>query len=154
MSKEKKSFFERLTGTIKIREDIDDDTADIESAEIIENAWEEEKDAELTIDMYQTNEAIIIKTFVAGIAPDDIDVNITRELVTIKGNRKPERVIRDEDIFVQELYWGAFSRTVSLPQEVDVEECDAINKGGLLIITMPKLDKKRQMKLKVKNSMN
>jgi len=111
---------------------------------------EAEKDAELTVDVYQTPEMIVIKSMIAGVRPDDLDVSITRDMVTIAGKREEEKVSRDEDYFARELYWGSFSRTIQLPEEIDVDEAEAVEKHGLLIIKLPKLDKKRQSKLKVR----
>lgn len=87
---------------------------------------------------------------VAGVKPDDLDISITRDMVTIKGKREIEITIDESDFFHRELYWGTFSRTIVLPQEVDVEESEAIEKHGLLIIRLPKLNKHRQTRLKVK----
>ena len=73
-----------------------------------------------------------------------------RDMVIIRGHREEEKTARTEDYFIQELYWGSFSRTITLPEEVDVDEAEAVGKHGLLILKLPKLDKKRQTKLKVK----
>ncbi|HEY4504072.1 MAG TPA: Hsp20/alpha crystallin family protein [Candidatus Paceibacterota bacterium] len=159
MAKEKKSFFERLTGSVRVddereNKDRDINKEEVETKEIKKNSsnWieEEEKDGELTVDVYQTPEMIIIKTMIAGVRPEDLDISITRDMVTIKGRREEEKVVRDEDYFARELYWGSFSRTISLPSEIDVDESEAVEKHGLLILKLPKLDKKRQSKLKVK----
>ena len=87
---------------------------------------------------------------VAGVKPEDLDISITRDMVTIKGKRETERFINEEDYYHKELYWGSFSRTIMLPSEVDVEESEAIEKHGLLILRLPKIDKSRQTRLKVK----
>lgn len=156
MAKEKKSFFERLTGSVRI-----DDEPEIEEEERKETRrapvaarenWleEEEKEGELTVDVYQTPEMIMIKTMIAGVRPEDLDISITRDMVTIKGRREEEKVVRDEDYFARELYWGTFSRIITLPSEIDVDEAEAVEKHGLLILKLPKLDKKRQSKLKVR----
>ena len=125
-----------------------------EEREVAKNAsaWIEEgdKDGELTVDVYQTADMIVIKTMIAGVRPEDLDISITRDIVTIKGKREEERIARDDDYFMRELYWGSFSRTITLPQEIDVDESEAVEKHGLLILKLPKLDKKRQSKLKVK----
>ena len=109
-----------------------------------------EKDAELTVDVYQTADMIVVKSMIAGVRPEDLDVSITRDTVTIRGKREEERVSSSDDYFIRELYWGSFSRSVTLPEEIDVDESEAIEKHGLLILRLPKLDKKRQSKLKVK----
>jgi len=151
MLKDKRSFFERLTGTVRMDEETE--LKPSKKAAIGEqNSWleEEDKDAELTVDVYQTPEMIVVKAMIAGVHPEDLDVSITRDQVTIRGTREEERVARDEDYYARELFWGSFSRTIQLPEEVDVDEAEAIEKHGLLILKLPKLDKKRQSKLKVK----
>lgn len=160
MSKEKKSFFEKLTGTVRLDEDneIEDrvlspmkDMKEMkEKPRDIETDFEEERDGQLTVDVYQTNDAIILKTMVAGVRPDDLDISITRDMVTIRGKREEERSIGTDNYFVRELYWGSFSRSISLPEEIDVEDAEAVEKHGLLIIKLPKLDKKKQAKVKVR----
>jgi HSP20 family protein len=71
-------------------------------------------------------------------------------MVTIRGTREEERTAKEDDYYTRELYWGSFSRTISLPEEIDVDEAEAVEKHGLLIIKLPKLDKRRESKLKVK----
>ena len=109
-----------------------------------------EEEGQLTIDMYQTPSEIVIKSMVAGVKPEDLDISITRDMITIKGKRETERFVKDEDYFHQELYWGSFSRTIVLPAEIEVEEADAIEKHGLLILRLPKIDKNKQTRLRVK----
>ena len=152
MSKKKKSFFERLTGTIRL----DEDTADaVEIA--VENQtgnWlEEEKEGELTVDVHQTADKIILKTMVAGVRPADLDISITRDMVTIRGKREEERSVKDEDFFYRELYWGSFSRAITLPQEVEIDTAEAVEKHGLLILKLTKVDKGRQTKVRVKSNL-
>jgi len=163
----KRSFLERLTGSIRM-EDQDEEVVeekeenkkkftlngkDIEglSDNEKESKWEEEQEAELTVDLYQTQSEIIIQTMIAGVHPDNLSINITRDTITIRGKREENQSINKENYFVQELYWGTFSRTISLPEEVNPEEAEAIEKHGLLIIKLPKIDKNKETKLKVKS---
>lgn len=149
--KDNRSFFEKLTGGIKMDEMEDEDIVKTPVKPSGDEWMEEEaSEGQLTVDLYQTPSEIVIKTMVAGVKPEDLDISITRDMVTIKGKRETERFVKDEDYFHQELYWGAFSRTIMLPAEVEVEEADAVEKHGLLIIRLPKIDKNRQTKLKVK----
>jgi HSP20 family protein len=165
MAKEKRSFFEKLTGAVRMDSEQQDEREEI----IIEKktmkhpgskgasqaVWadeESEKDAELTVDVYQTPEMIVMKSMIAGVRPEDLDVSITRDSVTIRGKREEERVSETDDYLLKELYWGSFSRTISLPEEIDVDEAEAIEKHGLLILKLPKLDKRRLSKLKVKTA--
>jgi HSP20 family molecular chaperone IbpA len=162
MAKSKKSMFEWLTGGSEA-----DTFDDIESggsysapsplsARNIPVAplpqTEEEETGELAVDVYQTPTHIVIKAMIAGVRPEDLDVSITRDMVTIRGKRERHTEGTAGDFFFQELYWGAFSRTIMLPQEVEIEEAEASEKHGLLIIRLPKLDKGRQAKLKVKSN--
>ena len=163
----KRSFLERLTGSIRME---DQDEEIVENKEEIkkkftlngkdieglsdsekESKWEEEQEAELTVDLYHNQNEIIIQTMIAGVHPDNLSINITRDTITIKGKREENQSIDKENYFVQELYWGTFSRTISLPEEVNPEEAEAIEKHGLLIIKLPKIDKNKETKLKVKS---
>ncbi len=163
--KKKRSFFERLTGSVRL----DDEDFEIEEpkpgsiknipvkngdkkGKEVQNWMEEEESVgELTVDVYQTPTEIVLQTMVAGVRPDDLQVNITRDMVTIKGKREENRTISEDNYFVKELYWGAFSRTILLPQEVEPEEAEAIEKHGLLIIKLPKIDKEKKTNLRVKS---
>lgn len=161
----KRSFFERLTGSISLEdneEELENSTKrenkeinlhgrDIEGLDDKESKWEEEQEAELTIDLYHTSNEIIVQTMVAGVHPDSLSINITRDSITIRGKREENQSINKEDYFIQELYWGTFSRSITLPEEVNPEEAEAIEKHGLLIIKLPKIDKNKETKLKVKS---
>ena len=113
---------------------------------------QEESEGELSVDVYQTPTHIIIKAMIAGVKPEDLDISITRDMVTIRGKRERHTEGTAGDFFFQELYWGAFSRTIVLPQEVEIEDAEASEKHGLLVVRLPKMDKGRQAKLKVKSS--
>lgn len=173
MSKEKKSFFERLAGSISVddEEPIFEEDENMEELPIkhsakrgqelsslknkaIKIAGDEEDDmeeGELSVDVYQTPTEIIIEAMVAGVKPEDLHLSITRDMVTIKGRREGNSQISGDDYFYKELYWGAFSRTILLPHEIEIEEAEAVEKHGLLILRLPKLDKARQAKVKVKS---
>ena len=175
MAKEKRSFFERLTGSVRVDRDEELDmedhhTREPEHVEIrkpsrassipvarsssTEEEWIEEsaEEGQLTVDVYQTQNDIVIKSIVAGVRPEDLDISISRDMVTIKGKREESKETSDDDYFHQELYWGSFSRTILLPEEIDVEAAEAAEKHGVLTIRLPKIDKKRQTKLRVKSS--
>lgn len=156
MIKQKKSFFERLTGTVKVSDDIEDEIKERKTEEVDDlkerGFAEDDSDGQLAIDVYQTPTDIIIKTMVAGIRPEDLDISITRDMVTIKSSREDSATVENEDYFHRELFWGSFSRTILLPQEVEVEEAEAIERHGLLTIKLPKINKDRQTKLRVKAS--
>lgn len=172
MQKQKQSFFQRLTGAVDVDDGYDDvyeeeapvrknmDPRDYrDRAPMHENRdrddvgqWIEEEAAEgqLTVDVYQTPDEIVIRSIVAGVRPDDLDISISRDMVTIRGSREEHKEVTEDNYFHKELYWGSFSRTVLLPAEVEVEEATAQEKHGLLTIRLPKIDKEKQTKLKVK----
>ena len=104
------------------------------------------EEGQLTVDVYQTSHMIVIKAMIPGVRPEDIDINITRDLVTIKGKREDEKEIHHDDYYHKELYWGSFSRAIVLPQEVEPDEAEAVVRHGLLIIKLPKIDKHRKTK--------
>ncbi len=155
MLKERKSFFERFTGAIRVPDDIlasqeEDGDELAETSDSLEDG--DVGEGELMVDVYQTHGEIVIKAMVPGVRPEDLDITITRDMVTIKGKRETERMVSDGDYFHKELYWGIFSRSITLPQEIQIEDAEAIEKHGLLIIRLPKLDKNRQTKVRVRNN--
>lgn len=107
-------------------------------------------EGQLPVDVHQTANDIIIRAFVAGVRPDELNISISRDMVEIDGSRLERDQVSASDYFTRELFWGSFSRTIMLPQEVDVEASSATAKDGLLTIILPRLDKAKQTKLRVK----
>lgn len=165
----KPSFLERLTGSVNVDEydeilDEDhefgeDDDEDVDHFEDDESEWhgqagpddDDVQEGELPVDMYNTGDAIVIRALVAGVSPDELDIAITRDMVTIKGMRQEIPEASDDEYYHRELFWGSFSRTLLLPEEVLIDEADAQEKHGLLEIRLPKVDKDRSTKLSVKS---
>jgi len=165
----KLSFLDRLTGSTSddmdriLDEDrefgADDDLAVSEDQYAEDDEWEDEEqsvrtaepqDGELPVDMYQTDDEIIIRAIVAGVDPSDLEISITRDMVTVRGVREEYQEAQDDGYFHRELFWGSFSRTLLLPEEVAIDESEAQEKHGMLEIRMPKLDKHRSTQLRVK----
>jgi HSP20 family protein len=111
--------------------------------------WLSEYEGQLTIDMFQTKDNVIIKSTIAGVKPEDIDVTIANDMVTIRGERKRDFEASSEDYFYQECYWGSFSRSVVLPVDVDIENVGADLKDGILTVTLPKAAKAKAKKIRV-----
>ncbi len=105
---------------------------------------------ELAVDVYQTNDAIVVKALIAGVQPSTIDIALTREMLTISGSRTDDKEVEEDGYYQRELYWGSFARTILLPEEVDVDMAEASEKHGVLMIRLPKINKKRQTRLKVR----
>lgn len=151
--KNKKDFFEKLKRVMIIgNKKVDILEEDISEDEIENTILENEEEGQLAIDMYQTPDEIIIKTMIAGVKPEDLDISITRDMITIRGKRLESYQESENDFFHRELYWGSFSRTIVLPAEIEIEEAEANEKHGLLTLLLPKIDKNRQSKLKVKTN--
>lgn len=157
----KRSFFEKLSGAVPMHDDeygFDDDFAPQgqragmpQAASPIPVHHEEEPvEGQLPVDVYQTPNEIVVRTFVAGVRPDEINLSLSRDMVVIEGAREEREQTPDQDYFIRELFWGSFSRTILLPVEVDVDNASASSKDGLLTLVLPKLDKSRQTKLKVR----
>ena len=167
----KPSFLDRLTGANQTDEydrvldddhhfgDDEDDSTDLtvddgmsmDSEEEWEEADETPQEGELPVDMFQTDDAIVIRALVAGVSPSDLDISITRDMVTLRGMREEFQEAHDDNYYHRELFWGSFSRTLLLPEEVAIDEAEAQEKHGMLEIRLPKLDKHRSTRLEVKS---
>jgi HSP20 family molecular chaperone IbpA len=169
----KPSFFERLSGGSSARESYDafDDEmpattqAPREKARTMSAApsarsvaqdddvmpSSKGSEGQLPVDVHQTTSEIVVRAFVAGVRPDELSISISRDMVEIAGSRMEREQVAGPDYFTRELFWGSFSRAIMLPQEVDVDASSASAKDGLLTIILPKLDKARQTKLRVKS---
>jgi len=149
----KRSFFERLTGSIRMEEETNEEEFEETEKKNSGNEWMEEEndEAELAIDVYQTPTDMVLQTMVAGVKPDDLDITVGRDMVTISGKREEDHKIDEENYFAHELYWGKFSRTVLLPQEVEPEQVEAVEKHGLLTIKIKKVDKDKKNNVKIKS---
>ncbi|MBU3668875.1 MAG: Hsp20/alpha crystallin family protein [Candidatus Taylorbacteria bacterium] len=158
----KRSFFERLTGSVNldeedvVHEEEEEETTASPLRRTISpssSTWMEEQagDGELSVDVYQTSDDIIVRAMIPGVRKEDMDISISRDSITIRGTRKEDRIIPEQDYVVQELYWGSFSRTIKLPHEVDIEHAEANESQGVLTIKLPRVDKDRQTKLKIRS---
>ena len=161
----KPSFFERISGSSSIEDDLDafDDevtmpakparapaAAPVVARTLPGDTPQVSGAGQLPVDVYQTPSEIVIRTFVAGVRPDELNISISRDMVVIEGSRAERDSVSGGDYFNRELFWGSFARTILLPQEVDVDNSSANAKDGLLTLILPKLDKARQTKLRVK----
>jgi len=171
----KKSFFEKLTGAKWADEDASEEkkiktdkkikkskiSKEAVKKEVVkekkkeeakkEEEWLSESEGQLTIDVYQTANEVVIKSTIAGVKPEDIDITMTNDMITIKGKRKKDEDVKEEDYYYQECYWGPFSRSVILPVDVEVDNADASMKNGILTIRLPKIEKIKTKKIRIKS---
>ena len=112
--------------------------------------WLSDYEGQLNIDMYQTKDNVIIKSTIAGVRPEDIDITVANDMVSIKGARRKEENVSNDDYFYQECYWGNFSRSVIVPVDIDSESIEADLKDGILTVIIPKAAKAKTKKVKVR----
>jgi HSP20 family protein len=109
-----------------------------------------EEDGQLTIDVYQTKDLIVVKSIIGGVRSEDLDISVTSDMVTIKGVRKNTDNVDDDDYYYQECFWGSFSRSVILPCDIRTDKVEATMKNGILTIKLPKIEKDSSTKIEVK----
>jgi len=106
---------------------------------------DEDQEGQLSVDMYQTDHELIIVAPVAGTPPDQLQVSITDDIITIKGRRELpiKETLSEENLYLQECFWGNFSRALILPAAVDLNRVEARFKNNVLTIRIPKTERVR-----------
>ncbi|KKQ60441.1 MAG: Protein containing Heat shock protein Hsp20 protein [Parcubacteria group bacterium GW2011_GWE2_38_18] len=118
-----------------------------------EELWfdQDYEEGQLSIDVYQTADKLIIKSTIAGVKPEDIDISVNNDMLTIRGKREMEETVAKADYLYKECYWGSFSRSLILPLEIRTDKLEAFLENGVLTISMLKSKKpKQQVTIKVK----
>ncbi len=111
---------------------------------------ENDYSGQLAVDVYQTPKEIIIKSTIAGVQPEDLDISINNDMVVIKGTRRQEESVAEEDYIYKECHWGGFSRSIILPIDVKEDKIKANLKNGILTIALPKAGKSKVKIVEVK----
>ena len=158
------SFLEKLTGPISRRKEenkimpgskepsfIDEDNKQKRNNLGSLSAQAGETEGQLSIDVFQTPSDIVIKSTIAGVKPENLDIAITNDMVTIRGRRESDESLESDDYFYQECYWGPFSRSIILPADVQTEKSLATLKNGVLTIKLPKSEKIKTKKIEIKH---
>jgi len=112
--------------------------------------WSELVGEEPALDIYQTDKDVVVKASLPGIKPEEVDISITGDVLTIKGEHKEEEEERKADYFCKERRYGAFRRSMTLPVPVKAEKADATFENGVLTITLPKTEEVKPKQIKVK----
>lgn len=102
------------------------------------------------VDLYQTDEAVVIKASLPGINPDDLKISVTGDVLTIQGEQLAERENKEATYHIRERKWGSFSRSLSLPVPVQTDKATAEYENGILTLTMPKAEEIRPKTITVK----
>lgn len=105
-------------------------------------------EAQLSCDVFEDEGNVIVKSTVAGVKPENLEISISNDLLTIRGFREEDEKTADENYYCRECYWGAFSRSIVLPREVDQKKIDASIKNGVLTIKLPKKYKTSSIKVR------
>lgn len=106
-------------------------------------------EGQLTVDVFQTEDSIVIQSTLAGVRVQDLDIAVNNDMVTIRGTRRRDSEVRSEQYFYQECYWGGFSRSIILPVDVKADRAEATLKNGILTVTLPKAEKHRAKNIRV-----
>jgi len=107
-----------------------------------------EYEGQLSVDVYHNDKEIVVRSTMAGVKPGDLNIIVANDLLTIRGKRDAEPSINPSDYLYRECYWGGFSRTLVLPQDVKTEKIKATLKNGLLTIVLPKALESAKIKVK------
>jgi len=102
------------------------------------------------VDMYQTDDDVIVKVVVPGIKPDDVQIAVTGDVLTIKGEVKEDTDTKEKTYHIREQRWGAFERVLSLPTSVKSEKAQAEFENGVLTIRLPKAEEVKPKTITVK----
>ena len=94
-------------------------------------------EGQLSIDVYRDQETLVVRSTLAGVRPEDVDVSIHGDLLTIRGKREAGEEVAEENWYYRECYWGAFSRSVVLPYDVASDSAKASLKNGILEVRIP-----------------
>jgi HSP20 family protein len=112
--------------------------------------WPESRVGDVPVDMYQTASDVVIRASLPGISPEEIDISITGDTVTIKGEHREKTEVKEENYIRKEHRYGAFSRTVTVPVAVKIDKAEAVFDKGMLTLTLPKSEKEKPKQIKVK----
>lgn len=107
-------------------------------------------EGELAVDVYQTDKEIIVRSAVAGVKPEDLDISVEDDVLIIKGSRKAPLEEENSSFFLKECYWGDFSRRIIITDEIDPSRIDASMKEGILTVRIPRIVREPKKPIKVK----
>jgi HSP20 family protein len=106
----------------------------------------------LAVDVYETENDVVVKSAIPGVKPDDIDISLTGDVLTIKGESKFEEEVKDENFVRREMRYGSFSRTVTIPAPVIADKAEADFENGMLTLTLPKAEETKPKTIKIKGT--
>ncbi len=131
----------------------DDDLTSTEpSIPVSDDSWDDSQEellGQLAVDVYETDEKLVVKARTAGVNKEDLDVSISDGILTISGTLSSGDDAEATNWHIQECYWGEFSRTLALPVSVKEDEVDAVLKDGVLTISFSKIKQEQAKKIQI-----
>jgi len=112
--------------------------------------WIDGGRGDLPIDMYQTANDVVVKASLPGFKPEEVDISIAGDTLTIKGEHKEEKEVKEEDYLYKERRYGSFSRSLPIPVQVKSDKAEAVFENGVLTLTLPKAEEIKPKQIKVK----
>lgn len=130
----------------------DDLTTTDATAPVSDDSWDDSQEeflGQLAVDVYETEERLIVKARTAGVNKEDLDVSISDGILTISGTLSSGDDVEATNWHIQECYWGEFSRTLALPVSVKEDEVDAVLKDGVLTISFTKIKQEQAKRIQI-----
>jgi HSP20 family protein len=100
--------------------------------------------------MYETDDAVVVKAAIPGVDPKDVEINVTGDTLTIRGEIRKEEEVKEENYLRRERYYGSFCRSFLLPTRVVADDAEAVFENGVLTLTLPKAEEVKPKSIKVK----
>lgn len=146
---DKKSLLSKIIGIVKNRSTNDDISIHRSDEEPLSTWAQQNPEGQLSVDVYETKDDIIIKSAIAGVSAENLDISIHNDMITIRGSRIQEETTQETTYLFQECYWGHFSRSIILPEPVKADKGTAEFEQGILTIRLPKANESRAIKITI-----
>ncbi|MDP2656587.1 MAG: Hsp20/alpha crystallin family protein [bacterium] len=111
---------------------------DVTSDNDEKKSWEALVEGQLMVDVYDRPDAIVVRSLIAGVNAEDLDISLNDDMLTLRGIRNEHEEVADDQFYHRECYWGTFSRTIIMPTPVRQEKIKAFSKNGVVVIILPK----------------
>lgn len=116
--------------------------------------WDRQANWGPALDVIENPDNYVVKASIPGVAPEDVEITLTDNVLTIKGETKQEKEDKQENYHLRERHYGSFMRSVTLPVSVDADKVEAVNEHGVLLLTLPKSEAVKPKKIAVKATVN
>jgi HSP20 family protein len=110
--------------------------------------------ASLALDVAEKEDAYVVKASLPGVNPEDVDITLAENVLTIRGETKADNDIKQENYHLRERRFGSFMRSITLPNAVDADKIEALNENGVLTLVLPKAESVKPRKIEVKRMVN